>query len=117
MIIQFVRQHRRRFLIAAHLLVLLALVVSLGACRREEEGGIEETPIGAATEMVATQAPPTPTPAATEGPLTVNYTYDDAGRLIRVEYAPAGTGSDGAVILYTYDDAGNLLQREIMTNP
>ena len=38
---------------------------------------------------------------------TVNYTYDDAGRLIKVEY------EDGKVINYTYDKAGNLLQRQI----
>jgi YD repeat-containing protein len=38
---------------------------------------------------------------------TVNYTYDDAGRLIKVDY------SDGKAIEYTYDKAGNLLQRAI----
>ena len=38
---------------------------------------------------------------------TVNYTYDDAGRLIQVEY------ENGKVITYTYDNAGNLLQRQI----
>ena len=38
---------------------------------------------------------------------TVNYTYDDAGRLTKVEY------DDGSTIEYTYDNAGNLLQRKI----
>jgi len=38
---------------------------------------------------------------------TVNYTYDDAGRLIQVEY------ENGKVITYTYDKAGNLLQRQV----
>jgi len=36
---------------------------------------------------------------------TVNYTYDDAGRLTRVQY------SSGKTIAYTYDKAGNLLRR------
>jgi len=40
---------------------------------------------------------------------TVNYKYDDAGRLISVSYA------NGTVIAYTYDPAGNLLSR-IVTN-
>jgi YD repeat-containing protein len=40
---------------------------------------------------------------------TVNYTYDDAGRLIRVAYA------NGKTIHYTYDKAGNLLSRLVST--
>jgi YD repeat-containing protein len=44
-------------------------------------------------------------PYATAG--TVNYTYDDAGRLIKVDYG------DGKTIEYTYDKAGNLLQRAV----
>ena len=36
---------------------------------------------------------------------TVNYSYDDAGRLTRVSYG------SGKAILYTYDKAGNLLRR------
>jgi uncharacterized protein (TIGR03437 family) len=38
---------------------------------------------------------------------TVQYTYDDAGRLIRAGYA------NGSVITYTYDKAGNLLSRVV----
>lgn len=38
---------------------------------------------------------------------TVNNTYDDAGRLIRVSYG------SGTVISYKYDPAGNLLSREV----
>jgi len=38
---------------------------------------------------------------------TVNYTYDDAGRLTKVEY------ENGMTIEYTYDNAGNLLQRVV----
>jgi len=37
---------------------------------------------------------------------TINYTYDPAGRLVRVEY------SGGRSTAYTYDAAGNLLKRE-----
>ena len=44
-------------------------------------------------------------PYATAG--TVNYTYDDAGRLIRADFG------DGKVIEYTYDNAGSLLERRI----
>ncbi len=38
---------------------------------------------------------------------TVTYTYDDAGRLIKVVYG------EGDSIEYTYDNAGNLLQRQV----
>ena len=38
---------------------------------------------------------------------TVNYSYDDAGRLIKVDY------SNGQSISYTYDKAGNLLSRQV----
>jgi len=38
-------------------------------------------------------------------PLTVIYTYDDAGRLVSVDYG------EGYGITYTYDAAGNLLSR------
>ena len=38
----------------------------------------------------------------------VNYTYDDAGRLIQVEYP------NDISITYTYDAAGNLLERSIV---
>lgn len=38
---------------------------------------------------------------------TVAYTYDDAGRLTRVDYG------NGTAIAYTYDAAGNLLRREV----
>src|SRR5579871_6639031 len=37
----------------------------------------------------------------------VNYTYDAAGRLIKVDYGAAGS------ITYTYDKAGNLLSRTV----
>lgn len=32
---------------------------------------------------------------------TISYTYDDLGRIVRVEY------SNGCVIVYAYDPAGN----------
>src|SRR5579871_972452 len=38
---------------------------------------------------------------------TVNYSYDDAGRLIKVAYP------NGSVISYAYDKAGNLLSRVV----
>ncbi|RLF31330.1 MAG: hypothetical protein DRN07_07415 [Thermoplasmata archaeon] len=40
-------------------------------------------------------------------PLTVIYTYDDAGRLVSVDYG------DGMRITYTYDTAGNMLRRKV----
>ena len=40
---------------------------------------------------------------------TVNYTYDNAGRLVRIDY------SSGSAITYTYDPAGNLLSRSVKT--
>ena len=40
---------------------------------------------------------------------TVNYTYDNAGRLVRVSYG------SGKSIFYTYDKAGNLSQRLVTT--
>lgn len=39
----------------------------------------------------------------------VNYTYDDAGRLIEEEY-------ESRVVKYTYDSAGNLLQKDVTDN-
>ncbi len=44
-------------------------------------------------------------PIAADGPTTVTYTYDDAGRLIKAAY------SDGMTVSYAYDAAGNLLSR------
>ena len=38
---------------------------------------------------------------------TVNYSYDDAGRLIKADYG------NGQSISYTYDKAGNLLSRQV----
>ena len=38
---------------------------------------------------------------------TVNYSYDDAGRLIRVDYG------NGQSVSYTYGKAGNLLSRQV----
>lgn len=38
---------------------------------------------------------------------TVRYTYDDAGRLTKVDYG------NGQTITYTYDSAGNLLSRTV----
>jgi len=46
-------------------------------------------------------------PIAADGPTTARYTYDDAGRLVRVAYG------DGTVIAYTYDAAGNLRMRSV----
>lgn len=40
---------------------------------------------------------------------TIQYTYDKADRLTKVEY------SDGTVIEYAYDPAGNRLQEKITT--
>jgi YD repeat-containing protein len=41
------------------------------------------------------------------GAATVTYTYDDAGRLINVDYG------NGQTITYTYDNAGNMLSRTV----
>ena len=49
-------------------------------------------------------------PVAADGPTTVTYTYDNAGRLVSAAY------SNGLVISYTYDAAGNLLTRTIEHN-
>jgi len=45
---------------------------------------------------------------AAQGSRTITYTYDDAGRLIRVDYG------NGTSTTYTYDNAGNLLRREVV---
>jgi len=47
---------------------------------------------------------PASAPAQTS---TIRYTYDDAGRLVQVDYG------NGVRITYTYDNAGNLLRREV----
>jgi uncharacterized protein (TIGR03437 family) len=41
---------------------------------------------------------------------TVNYSYDPAGRLVKIDYGSAGS------IAYTYDKAGNLLSRNVATS-
>ena len=46
-----------------------------------------------------------PAPIASAG--TVNYTYDDAGRLIKADYG------DERTIIYGYDLTGNLLRRVV----
>ena len=38
---------------------------------------------------------------------TVNYTYDNSGRLTRIDY------DNGTSIAYVYDPAGNLLSRTV----
>jgi YD repeat-containing protein len=45
--------------------------------------------------------------AATALAGTVSYSYDDGGRLVKVDYG------DGRSIAYTYDNSGNLLRREV----
>lgn len=47
-------------------------------------------------------------PAASAAARTISYTYDDAGRLTRVDYG------SGVAVSYTYDAAGNLLRREVV---
>ncbi len=42
---------------------------------------------------------------------TIEYTYDEAGRLIKADYG------DGKSITYTYDNNGNLLERIIAAGP
>ena len=42
---------------------------------------------------------------------TVNYTYDSAGRLTKVDYGAAGS------IRYEYDKAGNLTRRTVTSGP
>ena len=44
--------------------------------------------------------------------LLINYSYDNAGRLTKIDYA-----GNGAVITYDYDSNGNLLQRETSPVP
>ncbi len=57
--------------------------------------------------QASTSAPPRLSTSAQAR--TVNYTYDDAGRLVAVDYG------GGKIIVYTYDNAGNLLQRCALT--
>ena len=53
--------------------------------------------------------PPTSNLQSPTSSRTVAYTYDDAGRLVAVDYG------GGKIIVYTYDDAGNLLQHCTLT--
>ena len=69
---------------------------------RQGEGEI----VPLSQEPLRTSAPlPLSTAAQTR---TVTYTYDDAGRLVGVDYG------EGNRTNYTYDAAGNLLQREVL---
>jgi YD repeat-containing protein len=42
--------------------------------------------------------------SSTAGTVTISYTYDNAGRLIKADYGNKKT------ITYSYDDAGNILE-------
>ena len=44
-------------------------------------------------------------------PAAVNYSYDDAGRLVTVDYG------NGTTITYTYDKAGNLVSKATAQAP
>ncbi len=102
-----VRGPRKRSVAVALLFVMLVLI-SLGACKSQKgKKGVSTKATVVATKTVEAKKQATPVPKATGGPLTASYTYDKAGRLIRVEY------SNGVVITYTYDKAGNLLRREV----
>jgi YD repeat-containing protein len=46
-------------------------------------------------------------PILADGPTTVSYAYDAAGRLVEARYG------DRITISYTYDAAGNLLRRVV----
>lgn len=70
-------------------------------------GGALRLRSGQAEEHPRTSAPQHPSSVAQ--PRTIAYTYDDAGRLIGVDYGR------GKTIRYTYDNAGNLLQRCTLT--
>ena len=41
---------------------------------------------------------------------SINYTYDAAGRLVKVDYG------NGSTIIYSYDKSGNLLTRSVQTS-
>lgn len=82
------------------------------ALQREEakEGDIERVGVGENGASSAPSASSTDAQTRTVTPSTtlrINYTYDDAGRLVGVDYG------DGTSITYTYDNAGNLLRREV----
>ena len=91
------------------ILVLLAALITQGVYTAQPEGSswVE------GNRPVEASIPPQAQDFATEaaevpfgGPAAV-YSYDAAGRLIKVEY------STGTTITYTYDAAGNMLRREI----
>lgn len=48
--------------------------------------------------------------AASLSAAVVNYSYDAAGRLVKIDY-----GATGGSITYTYDKAGNLLSRTVVS--
>ena len=65
--------------------------------------------VARAQTMVTAPNPTGPDATLAASPITssVKYTYDAAGRLIKVQY---GTRT---VITYIYDPAGNLLSRDV----
>ncbi len=84
------------------LTVLSALLFGMASCGGDGDDVKTET-----VETIEVQINPTPTTVVAEEPITVNYNYDEIGRLVKAEY------SDGTSITYTYDAAGNLLKRKI----
>jgi len=71
--------------------------------------------LGSAAWLGSSSAARTPAAGADALPLairaearTLDYVYDDAGRLKSVDYG------DGSAITYTYDAGGNLLARDVV---
>ena len=95
------------------ILVLLAALTTQGVYTASPEGSLWAEGNRPVEASIPPQAQDFATEAAevsSEGPAAV-YTYDDAGRLIKVEY------STGTTITYSYDAAGNMLRREISVMP
>jgi len=92
-------------LVSAFLLAI-TLLPGGGLAGASGSQGAEEQGSAGAGEHLSTSTPlHRPTSAQTTA-RTVTYTYDNAGRLVGVDYGGRG-------ITYTYDAAGNLLQREV----
>ena len=87
-----------RLAIVVTLLLVVGILVVTGAASARRDGS----------------SPPAQRQAAEPSdvqPRTISYTYDDARRLIGVDYG------DGMGIAYEYDESGNLLEQQMFGFP
>jgi YD repeat-containing protein len=96
------QRHTKTILIA---LVMIAFLVVSAAAKNDQRVNVQDQSRTSEVFKTSEAYEPAAAPAVTpHAPRTIQYTYDNAGRLTNVNYVGAQS------IAYTYDAAGNLIQ-------